>query len=592
VQPTIKPITLAEHFACLFWAGVALLGLWISYGCTWDTLYLLAPYHRLQAQALLHGTFALSNSILDLDHDIAWFNGGVQQIWGLGVALWTVPFHLLWNVFDRTCPDMIPMLVASGILGWQAGRTGVLLQRDTHSWTTGHLLCCILIFASPVLNLALARRDIYNFTVLYACIFSQILLLKVLQFIMAPSSVGFLVISVIAGLSGFFRPTHLLYGGMAMITCLIIKLFAYKRMGDRPRTLVWVCGCLIAIGGASALLYSNKLRFGSPFEFGHRLTISTDVIVYPTRFSNPLASAKCDKLAIELFSWIFFSPFHRFSGQWDSGDLVPFQCAAPRWRDVYTRTFDPSWILLVLASIPIACREISRKPFSCNPSARFINCALLIWLLVGFSALFAFYIKFATLSSRYILDFAPCLLAAPLIVALSSLKRPTVSLLLSLWCCITLTLHPVHPAPAEIYQTRLGSAEDVTETIVSHSGRTLESFSGHYDLTNHPVTCGNSLNGKAWRFDGAVKGLVQLMLDSPKFLEVCLPDSGPADLALTRAKINSVELNCTIASNHVIRFDIPDRYFNSAQMVSLCFITNYSEQALTSTRQMISVRWR
>src|SRR5215472_3065324 len=53
------------------------------------------PY-RWQTEALLHGRLALSEEVSRLDWDHAYGRSGdVQQIWGLAVPIWRLPFEAL-----------------------------------------------------------------------------------------------------------------------------------------------------------------------------------------------------------------------------------------------------------------------------------------------------------------------------------------------------------------------------------------------------------------------------------------------------------------------------------------------------------------
>src|SRR4051812_47956996 len=56
---------------------------WIGFECQIDRLYASSPYHRLQVEALLDGRFSLSSSIEEIDHGLAWYNGRINQVWGL-----------------------------------------------------------------------------------------------------------------------------------------------------------------------------------------------------------------------------------------------------------------------------------------------------------------------------------------------------------------------------------------------------------------------------------------------------------------------------------------------------------------------------
>ena len=82
-----------------------------------------AFYTRIQLDSLLEGCFKLSPSITELQFDTAWYNGGVQQIWGLGTALWTMPFEWISWFFGRTCPDALPLFVLLFLLGFYVLRT-------------------------------------------------------------------------------------------------------------------------------------------------------------------------------------------------------------------------------------------------------------------------------------------------------------------------------------------------------------------------------------------------------------------------------------------------------------------------------------
>src|SRR5215470_7189681 len=64
------------------------IGMLAAGGATWTRLYGPSPYHRLQADALLHGHLQIGDSIYNLDRSLAWYDGKIQQVWGLGVGLW------------------------------------------------------------------------------------------------------------------------------------------------------------------------------------------------------------------------------------------------------------------------------------------------------------------------------------------------------------------------------------------------------------------------------------------------------------------------------------------------------------------------
>src|SRR6266850_245649 len=74
----------------------------------WGRWYSASPYHRFQTRALLHGKFALSNNPKDLGLDLCWSQGGVHQVWGLGISIWRLPFDAVAELFGEAAfPDRI-----------------------------------------------------------------------------------------------------------------------------------------------------------------------------------------------------------------------------------------------------------------------------------------------------------------------------------------------------------------------------------------------------------------------------------------------------------------------------------------------------
>jgi len=103
--------------------GVVMLGL---NGMPISDLYSTSPYHRYQALALLHGHFYLSDSIYAIQPGLAWHNGQVHQVWGLGVGIWLLPFQAAWSLFGGgVFPDRIALAAAFALLGYYSIITGI-----------------------------------------------------------------------------------------------------------------------------------------------------------------------------------------------------------------------------------------------------------------------------------------------------------------------------------------------------------------------------------------------------------------------------------------------------------------------------------
>jgi len=55
--------------------------------------------YQQQVEAFLRGEFALGRNPSDLKMDLAWHDGRVQQVWGLGAPLLLLPTYLLSKLF-------------------------------------------------------------------------------------------------------------------------------------------------------------------------------------------------------------------------------------------------------------------------------------------------------------------------------------------------------------------------------------------------------------------------------------------------------------------------------------------------------------
>src|ERR1041385_2270998 len=77
---------------------------------------------RAQTDALLRGEFALSRNPADLTlvpWDLCWSQGGVQQVWGLGIPFWRLPWEGLAKLAGL---QMFPDRIAPGLFLTEIGR--------------------------------------------------------------------------------------------------------------------------------------------------------------------------------------------------------------------------------------------------------------------------------------------------------------------------------------------------------------------------------------------------------------------------------------------------------------------------------------
>ncbi|MBQ7590663.1 MAG: hypothetical protein IJU47_08290, partial [Verrucomicrobia bacterium] len=294
---------------------------------------------RMQAEALMQGHFAISAHIQDIRFDTAWYGGsGVQQVWGLGMALWILPFEGVARLLGcASCPDIIPLISLLFCLSlYTAHTTRMLIQRGFGLPSTG--LFSIMVLLCPTLvNLLNGKKLVYEVTCLYAMIFALLLLLAVIRYLTGQRRFDFLLGCALAGFIALVRPTFGVYGVAAGILLSGTALLSWRKSGGTYKQLLFILsGSAVTLAGFLFLAWSNWVRFGAPFEFGHNLNFSAGSIVYLTRFGHPCGEASLWELGRELFCWVFI-PWAIKAGQAD----------IPRWRDIYQTTFDPTYLVIL-----------------------------------------------------------------------------------------------------------------------------------------------------------------------------------------------------------------------------------------------------
>ena len=116
------PSVFSSRSTVEFWLLCHLVREWLAdplrnHFFRWAMVFSNTPF-RAQTEALLRGKLALSDSPTDLGVDLCWSEGGVHQVWGLGVPLWRLPFEALARVFghpafsDRLAMGLFMALVA------------------------------------------------------------------------------------------------------------------------------------------------------------------------------------------------------------------------------------------------------------------------------------------------------------------------------------------------------------------------------------------------------------------------------------------------------------------------------------------------
>jgi hypothetical protein len=581
----------------LILAGISLGYALVMLSLTTTTgLYGTSPYHRIQADALLHGHLWLGNTIDQLGPGLAWHNGHVQQVWGLGIGFWLLPFQAVWRLFGgQMFPDRLALGVAFALLAAFATSAGLRIAKNGQI-SVGLGFIWLVLFCPPLWTLARASQLVFEETVLYGILVCLGVLIGLVRVALFDSRADCMVICVLAVLLGLVRPTLAIYGLSAV---LVVSLILFWR--SRSRGLI----ALINLGflaGLAFLAGTNWIRFGSPFEFGHRLTINTDSMVYLTRFGNPYAKTGTTDAAKELLGSLFLDSNVRDSGAY-SENQFPWQSSGVRWRRLYMTLFDPIYAAICLAGAGGAAWWLVRRMKGkqaiselCQRPDNALIMALLLWSSISVAGLGLFYLRAPVIASRYLLDFLPGIVCfmVPAWGCLAS-RLPRVSLfVLGTWL-----LYELATAKVPIAQN---TAHSPDIALPRSSGASLASFGGNYSLDHSPGQSGITFNGHGWDSEGGFAGdLVTLAVDNPQFIELHLSNRRefngvPARKDVYQARMDGQALSLRSvmpeSDGLTVTFDVPAKLQHGQQMVFLCFSAGYDSEDRDSERFLYSVKWK
>lgn len=588
-----------------------------------------AFYTRIQLDSLLEGCFKLSSSITELQFDTAWYNGGVQQIWGLGTALWTMPFEWISWFFGRTCPDALPLFVLLFLLGFYVLRTARRLFEFRGDLGFCSLFAGLILFNPTLIIFLWGVKGIYEITCLYGHLFSLLLLVGTIRYLLWGKRGDFYLVCLLAGFVANVRPTLGIYGVLSAGLCLGV-LFYQRKRSDGQNWRVWgelFLGVILSLGGMIFLAVSNQIRFGNYFEFGHNLSFSAPMIIYLTRFGNPCEEVGLFVLGRELFIWLFTLPF--FNGYFD---------LFPRWRDIYQPTFGFTGLALFLTALGLWIVFLRKRVgrgwgnlFTFGGNSRTTSKPILrrgigigglfLWGFLSWGVLAIFYLRFSTISTRYIHDFAPAFVALGLAVLFCARGRRQNLLYgaLFLYICWKVGYIALAPNTSETWGRSIRGLDNkyfYSERKNIHypelyklsqrsfsDGRALAEFDGSYSLKNHPKETKIHGNGLGWDpKEGTAIGIVLLAVDKPEYLELIMGKEPEGSEPVYRAKINNIELPLEEVSPTMngeneavrVRFGIPEEVLrqNGDQLVSLCFTPSYQQEDMERTRDLYRVSWR
>jgi hypothetical protein len=553
-----------------------------------------SPYHRYQADALLHGHFWLADSMHALQPGLVWHDGKVQHVWGLGIGLWLLPFEAIYHIFsNQPFPDRMALGLAFGLLAFYSAATGTRLIRQGQR-RTGLAMVWVIGMCPALWTLARADQLVFEETVLYSVILSLAILVSLIRVTIFNSRTDYLFCCFMASFAIWVRPTHAVYGVGAILTASVwIGWNRHKLV----MPLFGICSWAVSF---AILAWTNTMRFGSPNEFGHHLTVTTGNMIYFTRFGNPCREATFFQAAKELFGLLFLAdPQGAFAF---SEDMFLGQSPVARWRRLDLSAFDLSYAVLIFVTVVAALFWLNRQrkeiAFWRKPKNALIF-GLLAWSGFSTMALGWFYLYYPTIASRYLLDFAPAFVGFSLLawILLPGRHVKIAAPVLVLWM-----FYEVISAKVPIGDHH---KQPPTGLVLPHSGgASVNEFHGLYTADNSPNRTDLVFNGDGWDANsGLASDVVSLAVDQPEFIELHLSGRRSSNGVAARNDTYQAQIDGVPLPQHEavpepeglkIVFDIPQhiRARHTAEILFLCFSKGYDEADRNSERFLYSVRWR
>ena len=488
----------------------------------------------------------------------------------------------------------------------------------------------ILLLFPPFLTLLQVRGAVWEEAVAYEYLFAILLVSLLITFVRRPTIGRVLLVCALAGLGGLIRPTLVFYGFATVVLATLVWVFkagprpgraeaarrlpppvrepeallapalsssianggeggrrpgeeglASHRLDDRletspalgPVLTPALLGLLLFCLGGGVLWLTNLKRFGDGFEFGHKLNVQYLYgSMHATRFDDPFQDEPLTGAAKELFGALFLA--NKFNGaDWYQENIFPGQSPTVRWREFYFRTYDWSYLPLLLLGwaaavaagfklrvtgfglgnrvLPLgsqtSARSVSGAPAfgpasgggcgfsetaspgtnaSDSPSTDWPLLTLGLWSLLAALPLASFYLYAPVISSRYLMDLAPAfasaLAAAWLFVAARCERRWSrvlACVLLCAWLGVELYLsRSVYGGPASVTAAEL---KVLRESRPAPDGGTNTYTANDYGQSLTGDQSKIPFDRAGWNAEtGAVMPLVILFVKDPTFLEL------------------------------------------------------------------------
>lgn len=588
VLPRLWAVYLALVYAVLVIHGTGLVG-------GWGVWYSENPAHHAQVAALLQGRLALSKDPSALRFDECWSEGGVHQVWGLGVPLWRLPFEAAARLVGVPAfPDLLCLWVALAGVAYALLRaldpmpSGVMQtdhgtrvpSQDDHGvgsrllWLLG--AAGVVLSFPPFLRLLHTRFHVYEQAVAYEYLTGLLLVACMVRLVRRPSPGSYVWLGMVAGYGMFVRPTLVFHGAAALVSGALwlgasVRTRDSSSAGaDDPRparhVAAWLRtvapGLLCYLAAACLLYVTNLLRFGNGFEFGHRLNVQNLYgSMYATRFDHPYEDEPITSAAQELFGLLFLPKRYSWN-QYETNQFVG-QSPTVRWREVGMSTYDLTYLAVLLPVWVVGLWTWARlwRPAAGATGKAGETRGLLLgvcgvlgtYSCLGSTALAAFYLRNCVIATRYMLDFMPAFAAAVLAAWCLWADRctragrrtagwcPILSVAAAAgwiaWQCSSTGGVYGEPNP----QSRDAALQALEEHLKTRPVSLPED--GCYEGPEAARRSGIPFNGAGWvaNRDGMMMPCVILFVDQPRFLRLELrenPNSGiPADPHGIRAKV-------------------------------------------------------
>jgi hypothetical protein len=580
------------YAACVF-AVFFLIGTRLVQG--WGNWYSDNLNYREQTGALLHGSTALHHTPTAIRLDQVWHDGGVQQVWGLGVPVWRLPFELLAKVFGQPAfPDRLAFGAALALLVIFTLKVFLVPQRVNLPQASGPkpyayplrlAAVLVLLLFPPLITLCRFHFDVYEEAAAYAYLYAVGLFLGLVAFARTPTKMKYLALALLAGLAAFVRPT---VGAFSLPTMLLLFYFARNA---KLTCGFSVFGVLLFIFGGFLLFLTNQMRFGSGFEFGHSLNFNAFPIWFYTRFYNPFEHEQIASAVWELFGGMFH---------------LGGQSKTPRWRNDYLTTFDLSYLILptLLGGHWLAIRRLRHEKLLAMPLETKLA---LLWSGIAFVILALFYLRQPVMSSRYLLDFAPgfAVAIAGLLLALDkAMEQLLPSRRVWSWCALVAVVVWLgwenYSAKCTVLYSRSVNQRELLASLAKPIPE-LKPLPGSYEAGEALGKYAIGFNGVNWGADGRMPTVFAFFLSDPEYVKLTVApvnpvESGQFEKIQAKVGLEFLEQESIVRQGyaHVITFKPPKRevYRHGIQAAFVGYVDPTNAASSTSPLRLYRVEWR